>query len=74
VLLVPDPPTFSGQPLPGAHRRQGAKDRNLVPLAADLYPEYGEPALFIEEGDPLYESGDLFRGGSGLWGGVVHPD
>jgi len=60
VLLVPNPPAFRGEPLPSAHGRQGAKDRHLVPLATDLYSEYGEPAFFIEEGDPLYESGDLF--------------
>jgi hypothetical protein len=68
VLLVPDPPAFGSQPLPSTHGRQGAKDRHLVPLASDLYPKYGEPALFIEEGDPLYESGDLFGRGMGLWG------
>ena len=61
VLLVLNPPAFRGEPLPSAHGRQGAKDRHLVPLAADLYPEYGEPALFNEECDPLYESGAAKR-------------
>jgi len=60
VLFIPDPPSFCGQPLPGAHRRQGAEDCHQVPLPPDLHPEYGEPALFVKEGDPFYESRDLF--------------
>ena len=32
VLFIPDPPSFCGQPLPGAHRRQGTEDGYQVPL------------------------------------------
>src|ERR1039458_4672073 len=60
MLFVPYPPSFSGQPLPGADGWQGAEDRHQFPIPPDLHPEHGEPALFTEEGAPLHESCNLF--------------
>jgi hypothetical protein len=59
MLLVTHPPAFGGQPLPGTHGRQGTEDRHQIPLTPNLYPKYGKPALFVEEGDSFHESGYL---------------
>jgi hypothetical protein len=60
MLLVPDPPSSCGQPLPGAYRGQRTKNRYQLPLSPHLHTEHGESALLVEEGDPLHETGDLF--------------
>jgi hypothetical protein len=36
-----------------------ADDRDQVTLAAHLHPEDAEPALFVVEGDPLDEAGQV---------------
>src|ERR1035441_6237044 len=74
VLLIPDPPSLCGQPLPRTHRRQGAEDGHQISLSANLHAKHSEPALLVEEGDPFYETGDLFRRGTRWWWGFVHPD
>ena len=67
VLFIPDPPTPAGEPLSGADRRHRAQDRNQVPLPADLHPEHGESAFFVEKGHALDKARDLFGRGAGSW-------
>jgi hypothetical protein len=54
-LLRKDGPTPFTKP-PAKYRSTPSPVAALPP---DLYSEHGESALFVEEGDPLHESGDL---------------
>ena len=72
VFLVPHPPSFGSQPLPGGHRRQRAHDRDVVPLPLGFYPQDTETALVAVEGDSLNQPRDLIGGGSAFGGRGIH--
>jgi hypothetical protein len=59
MFLIPHPPTFCGQPLSGAYRRQGAEDGHQISLSANLHAKHSEPAFLVKESDPFNKTGNL---------------
>ena len=59
VLFVANPPALGLQPLPGGHGRQRSKDRHLVTLSSDFYPEHTEAIFLVVESNALDQAGDF---------------
>src|SRR5664280_1932975 len=75
VLFVSNPPALGLQPLPGGYGRQRFKDRYLVPVPSDFYPDHTEAVFVVVESDALDQAGDFLGCGSAfrdcgihLWG------
>jgi hypothetical protein len=60
MLFVANRSSFCGEPLTGAHRWHRSEDHHQVTLPANLHAQDGEPAIRVEEGNPLDKTGNLF--------------
>ena len=62
---IVDPAAARLDELAGADRRGMADDSDQIALAAGLHPQHAEAAVFVVEGDPLDEAGEVFALGRG---------
>src|SRR5271166_5969625 len=59
VLFVSNPPALGLQPLPGSYGRQRSKDRYLVAVPPDSYPDHTEAGFVVVESDALDQARDF---------------